>query len=139
MMYLLPCSLFPHSEILSLHYRYFNGKCSDEPHPIALPMFFTARTHHGLNHPYCLRILLLRIKLYSERFFLKTATLWNRLRCGCVLERYDNNILGQSVSILHSHIISLFLMLSVYHASRSIILYIEWGRQENWEVFNIDL
>lgn len=69
---------------LSLFYRYFYGKCSDELHSLVQSgLIFTARIYHDT---YILRIPSARSKFHSKGFFRWTTALWNKLLRRCFPE-----------------------------------------------------
>lgn len=79
---------------LSLPYRNFHGKYSDELRSSVPPaQTVMARTRHatytGLNYRHSFRIPLVSRKFHSHSFFPKTATLWDILPRGYVLNHYS--------------------------------------------------
>ena len=62
---------------LTLFYRYFYGKCSDELHSLVPPLWnFGRRTRFAFNsHPFFLRIPFSRTKFHADSFFQRTASL----------------------------------------------------------------
>ena len=79
---------------LSLLYRYFHGKCSNELHSLVPPrQTFRARTRLATsvesNHPHPLRIPNLRRKFHDVTFFPRTTHLWNSLPFECFPDGYD--------------------------------------------------
>ena len=84
---------------LSLFYRYFYGKCSDELHSLVPPLWnFGRRTRFAVNsHPFFLRIPLSRTKFHADSFFQRTASLWNTLPAETFpadfnLQTFKNNV-----------------------------------------------
>lgn len=125
------CTLQPFShrrgvESLSLLYRYFNGKCSDEMRSLDPPVLnFTARTRHAThiaeNHPQSPHIPLARCKFHSSSFFPRTTALWNRRPRGCFPDHYNLNLFSSRVDryLSYTHI-------RINCASYPVILYLEW-------------
>ena len=78
---------------LSLLYRYFYGKCSDELHSLVPPIReFTRMTRFALTtgaHPHLLNIPRSRTQFRANSFFPRTAALWNALPAECFPPNYN--------------------------------------------------
>ena len=74
---------------LSLFYRYFYGKCSDELHSLIPPLWnFGRRTRFAVNsHPFFLRIPLSQTKFHADSFFPKKCKPLERSSCGNISSR----------------------------------------------------
>jgi len=64
---------------LSLFYRYFNGKCSDEIYNIVPPLRIATRPTRAVFHKFTVEISRCRTKSHAESFFPRVAKLWNAL------------------------------------------------------------
>lgn len=90
---------------LSLLYHDYFGRCSDitflgvtssNLHIKDPPQFLVA------NYPHTVRVPLIRSKIYSDRFFLRIVTLWNKLlRVHWEQKSWSLQIQGQPIYILH--------------------------------------
>ena len=76
---------------LSLFYRYFHGRCSNELHELVPPpkTFFRVTRHSSQAHPYCVKVPCCKKGIYYSSFFPRTATLWNSLPSYCFPGSYD--------------------------------------------------
>ena len=76
---------------LSLLYRYYNGKCSNELHEMVPPRrTFVRNTRFSSNaHPHFLEIETSHQNFHMQSFFPRTATLWNSLPADCFPESYN--------------------------------------------------
>ena len=87
---------------LSLFYRYFHGKCSDE-----LKDLVPARVvnHHitrssvaSADHPYLLRVPGCRRNFHARTFFPHTTTLWNSLPPDCFPAQFNLGLFKSNVN-----------------------------------------
>ena len=88
---------------LSLPYRYFHGKCSDEIHSlIPKAQTFTARTRLATspvaNHLHFLRLPNIRRKFHADSFIPRTSSLWNKLPRDCFPSSYNLNTFKKRVN-----------------------------------------
>ena len=78
---LQPLSLRSNVASLSLFYRYFHGKCSDELHSLVPPIReFSRNTRFAkstTSHPYFLQLPFTRCVFHSNNFFPRTAAMWS--------------------------------------------------------------
>ncbi len=91
---LAPLSLRRDVASLSLLYRYFHGRCSNELHSLVPPLqTFRVRTRLAAftqsNHPYTLRSPLIRNQFHENSFFPRTTRLWNSLPAHCFPASYN--------------------------------------------------
>ena len=89
-----PLSLRRDVASLSLLYRYFHGRCSNELHSLVPPLqTFRVRTRLAAftqsNHPYTLRSPLIRNQFHENSFFPRTTRLWNSLPAHCFPDGYN--------------------------------------------------
>ena len=91
---------------LSLFYRYFNNRCSDELSSLVPPLkVFGRSTRLASNaHPHTVSIPVSRKSIYSRSFFPRTSKLWNSLPSTCFPVGYDLNSFKSSVN---RHLISI--------------------------------
>ena len=72
---------------LTLFYRYFNGKCSDELHSLVPPIkefhHITRYARTKNAHPFFVDLPRTRTKFHANSFFPRTATMWNALPTHC--------------------------------------------------------
>ena len=87
---------------LSLFYRYFYGKCSDELHLLVPPVRdFPIRTRFAKSseaHPHFLKIATPRCKFHSDSFFPRTAAMWNSLPPECFPPEYNLDLFKSRVN-----------------------------------------
>ncbi|VEN47725.1 unnamed protein product [Callosobruchus maculatus] len=83
---------------LSLFYRFYHGRCSNELSQIITPQAVRTReTREALRaHPYQVEVLTPRTSLLQHSFFWRTSTLWNQLPGnlfpdGYNLQRFKSN------------------------------------------------
>ena len=81
---------------LSLFYRYFQGKCSEELHSLVpKKREFTIPTRFSETcelHPHFLELSMARTEFHSKSFFPRVAAMWNSLPPTCFPANYDLDI-----------------------------------------------
>ena len=87
---------------LSLLYRYFHGKCSDELRQMVPPLKEFGRSTRlaSSSHPYVLDIPKAKSKFHSQSFFPRTAGIWNRLPQSSFPDTYDLGLFKSRVNKL---------------------------------------
>ena len=85
---------------LSLFYRYFHGKCSDELHSLVPPIrSFPVRTRFAVSvHPFFVDIPKIRTKFHMDSFFPRTSSLWNSLPSECFPASYNLHLFKSRVN-----------------------------------------
>ena len=87
---------------LSLFYRYFHGKCSDELHSLVPPIReFSRNTRFAkstTSHPYFLQLPFTRCVFHSNSFFPRTAAMWNTLSEECFPAEYNLDLFKSKVN-----------------------------------------
>merc|ERR1711954_428911 len=79
---------------LSLLYRYYSGKCSEELHQLVPPPKAFGKdtrlaVHTRQNHPHALDAPDSMICFHADSFFPRTVKLWNSLSSGCFPLSYN--------------------------------------------------
>ena len=76
---------------LSLFYRYYFGRCSDDLHSSMFPTFVASRPTRRVNslHSFCVQVPQSRTVSRSSGFFVRTENQWNSLPANCFPDRYD--------------------------------------------------
>ena len=87
---------------LSLLYRYFHGRCSEELHQMVPPLKEFGRSTRlaSRSHPYVLDIPKAKSKFHSQSFFPRTASIWNRLPQSSFPNTYDLGLFKSRVNKL---------------------------------------
>lgn len=89
---------------------------------IPLVQIFTANTHHttfnATNHPYSLRISLENMKLYSGKFFSRTASQRNNLPRKYFHDRYNLNHINSRRFPIYTHNLQFLLYLLTFIAQQ---------------------
>ena len=101
---------------LSLFYRYFHGRCSDELHQMVPPLKkFGRRTRlANTSHQYVLDIPKAKSNFHSQSFFPRTAGIWNRLPQSCFPDTYDLGLFKSRVHKFFLHYSLTFIFSTIY-------------------------
>ena len=88
---------------LSLFYRYYNGKCSQELQKmVPCCKTFGRNTRYSTrvqkNHPHFLQVEGIYPKYHMDSFFPRTASLWNTLPSDCFPDSYDLDFFKKRVN-----------------------------------------
>ena len=87
---------------LSLFYRYFHGKCSDELHSLVPPIReFTRSTRFSesaSSHPYFLKLPRTRCAFHANSFFPRTSAMWNAPSTECFPAEYNLDLFKSKVN-----------------------------------------
>ena len=87
---------------LSLFYRYFYGKCSDELHSLVPPIReFPRSTRFAKSttfHPYYLKLPRTRCRFHGNSFFPRTAGIWNTLSGECFPTEYNLGLFKSKIN-----------------------------------------
>ena len=88
-----PLSLRRNVASLSLFYRYYHGKCSDELHSsVPCERSFSVRTRFALaskSHPHFLTVPRTRCNFHADSFIPRASKLWNELPRECFPNEYN--------------------------------------------------
>ena len=87
---------------LSLLYRYFHGRCSDELRQMVPPLkeFVRSTRLARSSHQYVLDIPKAKSNFHSQSFFPRTAGIWNRLPQSSFPDTYDLGLFKSRVNKL---------------------------------------
>ena len=85
---------------LSLFYRYFHGRCSEELHSLVPALrSFPVRTRFAVTaHPYHVDVPSSRTMFHANSFFPRTAAIWNSLPLYCFPENYNLGLFKSKVN-----------------------------------------
>ena len=90
---------------LSLLYRYYYGKCSEELHSLVPVLYkFPRRTRFSeINHPHYLSVPIVSRKFHEQSFFPRTIKMWNLLPTDCFPVEFNLNTFKSRVNLHLRH------------------------------------
>lgn len=85
---------------LSLFYKYYHGRCSDEISSLVPPPKIAKRNTRlsTRSHPFTVSVPLCKKAFYSNSFFPRTSVLWNSLPSYCFPDVYNLNVFKSRVN-----------------------------------------